>query len=842
MMAAEAFVAPACCLHCGLDIPPGPRLFATLQGEQVPVCCVGCRAVAEMLENSGLGDWYARREGPSGRAASLPNEVLERIVHLETQALEDAFVDSVDSGRSKVELLVDDLRCAACVWVIEEHLGSLSGVDSVRVRLASRRVEVVWDADRLRLRQLIERLAEIGFAARPDRPGAEAERDRRENRAALIRLGIAGLGAMNVMTYAVALYAGGFEGMSRGAEALMRWMGWLVSTPVVLISARPFFAGAWRDLARRRPGMDVPVALAIGGAYAVSAVATARGTGEVYFDSVCMFTFFLSLGRYLEQRTQSRGASLVREMTDATPVLARRLDRVDGEDEVSETVVSARALVAGDRLRVLAGEAVPADGVVIEGASAVDEALLSGEPWPRTVSMGDFVVAGSQNIDQTLVLEAQKVGQDTKLAAILSLVDRASSDRAPIAAMADRVAAYFVTTVLGIALVNWIAWNALAPERAVWTTLSVLVATCPCALSLATPLAIASASQGLARVGFLITNASALEALARIDRFLFDKTGTLTKGTPSIQRIVTCSERTQRDVFELARTLERESTHPIARAFADGTDEWIASSDRDFDKPWPGPSPVVRDRRSAPGAGVEGWVGGRRYRLGRADWSVGDAEVPAIPTAGSGEQWMWVLLSDDEGALAWFGLADSLRDHVDETLASLRSAGFALEMLSGDPSPSAAGLAERLELDMQCLAASPTEKFGRVRFLQDSGERVALVGDGVNDSPSLRAADVSIAMGSGCDLSRLNADAVLLKDDLTLLPIAHVWARRTKRIITQNLGWAVVYNSMALPLAVTGVLSPWMAALGMSLSSLVVVLNANRLTMPERPRLEGRPA
>ena len=835
-MAAEPFVEPALCRHCGLEVPPGPKLFATINGQRSLMCCVGCRAVAEMLEESGLGEWYARRESPTGQAAALPEEVLGKVAHLETQALEDEFVYSNQDGYSEVHLLVDDLRCAACVWVIERHLGELEGVKSVRVLLASHRVFVSWQEDHLRLRDVIERLAEIGFAAVPDCPGAESDRDRREKRAALIRLGVAGLGAMNVMTYAVALYAGGFEGMSRGAEALMRWMGWLVSTPIVVISARPFFVGAWRDLKRRRPGMDVPVALAIGGAYVVSAFATVRGIGEVYFDSVCMFTFFLTLGRYLEQRSQAEGASYIREIAAALPALARRLVREGKGGDFAEIVVAARSLFVGDRVRVLPGEVVPADGIVVLGMSSVDEALLSGEPWPRAVTTGDAVVAGSQNVDQPIEVEATRVGTATRLARILSLVEGAASDRAPIAQLADRVAAYFVSTVLGVALINWIVWTAIAPERAVWTTLSVLVATCPCALSLATPMAISSASQGLARAGFLIRNARAIEDFSQIDRVIFDKTGTLTEGAPRITEVVRCSEASTDDVFSLAAALESESAHPIATAFK--SDRWNHQGSRDElglasgGDSGPGMSfpIVVKDRRIAAGEGVEGWVGGRKYRIGRGDWA-SEGALPAFPNTVSVEaETVWVLLSEGARPLAWFGLVDPLRENVREAIVGLKSEGIQVELLSGDPSDWVPRLASELGLSLNRHGANPEQKLDRIRELQEAGEQVALVGDGVNDSPSLRAADVSIAMGSGCDLSRLNADAVLLSDDLSVLPEAQRWASRVRLVIAQNLSWAVIYNLLALPLAVTGNLPPWVAALGMSASSLVVVLNATRLT------------
>lgn len=846
-MAAEILPHAAGCFHCGLPIPPGVRIEATVAGAARPMCCIGCRAVAEMLDAQGLAAWYQRRaEAPGQPAAAIP-EVRDRLGYLDVESIERELVERRDGQGGEIEraaLLVEGLRCAACVWVIEHHLGGLAGVQRVRVGLESHRVEVEWDRARVSLRDVLLRLAEIGFEARPDRPGERARLEREEDRRTLIRLGVAGLAAMNVMTYSVALWIGAVEGMTTGYTAFMRWMGLVVSTPVVLYSARPFFEGAWRDLRVRAPGMDVPVALAIGGAWLVSVHATLRGTGEVYFDSVCMFTFFLTLGRYLELRVRHRAAETTRSLADARPLVARRLE---GEGEAaSERIVPATALAVGDRFRVRPGESIGADGRVVEGRSAVEEALLTGEPWPRGVEVGSTVIAGSINVDSPLLVEATRVGAETTLASIVALVERAAADRPPIARFADRVAVWFVSAVLAVAFGNWLAWQSIDPSRALWTTLAVLVATCPCALGLATPAALAAATRALAAEGLLVSGARVLEGLASVGRFVFDKTGTLTRGAPRLACIEPLAASGVEEVLAIARRLERDSEHPIARALVAG----VAS-------PAPGPwAHAPGEIEARPGCGIEGRLAGRRFRIGRPDWALaasadeGEADAassvrkaPAAP-AGLADDLaaglIWVLLADDSGALAWIGVADPLRAGVEEALAALRERGLALEMLSGDASPSVEALARRLDLALERPGCRPEEKVARVRALQRAGERVAVVGDGVNDGPFLGAGDVSIAMGSGCDLSRLGADAVLLRDDLGLLPRAVDHARRTRRIMRQNFAWAIAYNVVALPLATTGHLSPWLAAIGMSASSLVVVLNALRLRrLAGEPRVEA---
>lgn len=814
---ATAATNAADCFHCGLPIPKGLRLSAQVLGEARPMCCVGCCAVAEMFEAQGLSDWYLRREGSTGfQAVGLP-EIEERVAYLETPAFEAGFVESNANGVSTASLLVEGLVCAACVWVIERHLGGLDGILAVRISLASRRIHVEWDPERLALRDVILRLAEIGFAARPDRPGDGADLERSENRSALIRLGVSGLGAMNVMTYSVALYAGAFDGMSAATIGLMRWMGLIVATPVVLVSARPFFRAAWRELRLLAPGMDVPVSLAIGGAYLVSVFATWTGTGEVYFDSVCMFTFFLGVGRYLEMRIRHRSSSLTRSMIDARPLIARR----EGED--GERVVPAHALLVGDHFRVRPGESLPADGVVLEGRSAVEEALLTGEPWPRSVEVGAAVIAGSINVESPILVEATRVGDATTMASIVALIERAESERPPIAKLADRVAGVFVTGVLGVAFLNWVAWHFLDPDRAIWTTLAVLVATCPCALSLATPTAIAAATHALAKAGLVITSGRVLEGLSSADRFIFDKTGTLTRGHPTLARVIPTRGQSEAEMLGLAVRLERDSEHPFARALV--RDEGVVPAPRE---------PSDESIRSIPGFGVEGILDGRRYRIGRPEWASAGHDASSEVEVPGNAAFAWILLADEEGPLAWFGLEDPIRLDAASAIEELRERDLALEMLSGDPSPFAARVADRLGLEVASAASTPEGKVDRVRELQARGERVVVVGDGVNDGPFLQAGDVSIAMGSGCDLSRLGADGVLMRDELSLLPRAVAWSGRVRRILFQNFGWAITYNLLALPLAVSGQLPPWLAALGMSTSSLVVVLNALRLNhLPE---------
>jgi len=815
---------PEPCFHCGLPLPPGPPLYADVLGERRALCCLGCRAAAEMLEAQGLADWYRLRATPAGAPAPTLEAVRDESLPLATPEIEAAYVLAGESGACSASLLVEGLHCAACTWVIETHLEALAGVAAVRVAQLDRRVTVDFDPARVDLRSIVLRLAEVGFAARPDRPSESAALERAEGRTALIRLGVAGLGAMNVMSYAMGLYVGAFEGIEAGSAAFMRWMGWLVATPVVWISGRPFCEAAWRQLKVRRPGMDVPVALAIVGAYLISAWATLSGRGEVYFESICTFIFFLLVGRHFEQRIRLRARRVTRSLADARPAIARRQDG-DGE-----RIVPAERLAIGDRFRVRPGEALPADGFVLEGESAVEEALLSGEPWPRPVAPASAVLAGSVNVSSPLLVEATRVGERTKLAGVLRLVERAQAERSPEARLGDRVGSIFVVCVLFVAAANFAVWSFVAPERAIWTTLSVLVATCPCALGLALPAATAAATHALARAGLLVTRAGTLEELARADHFVFDKTGTLTAGEPTLVAIETLGDVDPEAALVFARGLERDSEHPIARALCRPR-----AGERVRAVP-----PVFESVRAVPGFGVEGTLAGRRFRIGRPAWVLEQAAAdertsapdangpPSEARAGGPGARISILLARDGRAVARFDFEDPLRPHAEAALARLRAPGRSLEMLSGDPSAGADSIAARLGLAVAVRAATPEQKLARVQALQRAGRRVAVVGDGVNDGPVLRAADVSVAMGSGCDLSRLGAGGVLLRDGLGRVPRAVEAARRMRRIGIENVVWALAYNAAVLPLAVSGRLAPWAAALGMSASSLVVVCNALR--------------
>jgi len=808
--------AAAPCFHCGLPILPGVTLHATIDGEPRAMCCVGCVAVAELIAGQGLTAYYRFRDAPAANPAAAVAAV-EDLLRYDQPAIQNTFLRRGDGDASVATLSIEGMRCAACVWLLERHLRACPGVAQASVNLGAERAEVSWHGDQTKLSALLAAIASLGYVARPYRPDWQEQARRDEYRAALRRLVVAGLGAMQVMMYAVGLYAGALEGMAEEHRLLLRVVSGLVATPVLFYSARPFFSGAWRDLRNRRLGMDVPVAVALAIAYASSVYATATRSGEVYFDSVAMFVFFLSMGRFVEMRARQRAAAAVEGALRRPPETATRL--LDGD---ADELVSVYDLAPGDRVLVRPGETFPVDGRVLGGRGWVNESMLTGEHWPREKREGDEVAGGTQNGESPLVLLALRTGADTTWSGIVRLVDLAGRSRPGIARLADRVAGVFVPVVLLVSLATALAWWRIDASRAFWVALSVLVVTCPCALSLATPAALTAAAGGALRRGLLLRSGHALEVLQRTTHVVFDKTGTLTLGRFRRRAVVCHGDLGEAHCLALAAALERFSEHPIARAFDDIDISGIAAD-------------AVT---ASAGAGVEGLVDGRRLRIGAPAWvqelAAGGDRLPAHAGDATG-----VLLGDENGDLCRFELEDTPRPGARDTIRRLRDAGLEVLLVSGDTAGPVGALAASLGIANARSCASPEDKLRVVQDLQARGAVVLMVGDGVNDAPVLGAAQVSIAMGGGTDLARSRADGVLLKGDLAAIPDVVELARRARRVMRQNLSWSILYNLLALPLASTGYITPWLAAIGMSLSSLLVVLNAVRLGKPEQVRREA---
>ncbi len=774
------------------------------------MCCSGCAAAAEFIAAQGLDRFYQFRETPVSKPLRDQGEwqVFDRASALRR------FTHRRADGTLELGVQLEGLHCAACVWLIESSLRRVPGLLDISVNLAESRAQVHFDPRRVALSTLLSTLARLGYTPHPIGFLESGSDGMSERRAALRRLAVAGLGMMQVMSFAAALYAGALDGMDPAMRVFLRYVSLVVASPVVLYSAQPFFLGAWRGLRRRTLGMDVPVALSIAAAYMWSLWATLVNRGPVYFDSAVMFTFFLLLGRYVELTLRHRAG---RQQDSLARLLPDSVLRISGD--VTEAVTP-QELQPGDLIRVLPGTRLPADGKIATGTSEIDEALLTGESAPRIVQPGSTVCAGTLNLNGILEVRIERVGTGSTLAAVTRLLDRAQAERPPVAALADRVAAWFVGVVLLLAAVAGAYWWRTDPSHAFSVVLAVLVVTCPCALSLATPVALAAAITRLAQSGLLVVHGRALERLATANCVVLDKTGTLTRGQTLLDALTPLGERVDASrCLAVAAALEMHSTHPIAYAFRDVI-----------------PAGSVEQPVVSPGRGVEARVGGTRYRIGTLEFAAADLPADSIRFAGpaTDSRQSEIFLADEFGLLARFSLTDALRHDAAETLTSLQDLGLVTRIASGDREAIVADYAQQLRISTWQAAMSAADKVALVRRLQQDGGRVVMVGDGINDAPVLAAADVSVALGSGADLAQVSADIVLLGDGLAPLAQAIPAARRMMQIVRQNLAWALVYNLTAIPLAVSGLLQPWTAAIGMSASSLLVVMNALRL-VPSRP-------
>lgn len=710
------------------------------------------------------------------------------------------FTDWPDGpgGAALSQFQVAGMHCAACAGIIEAALLKLPGVEAASVNAAAARLALRWQPARVALADVLAALAAAGYRASPDVAAPARELRRQERRQALWRLFVAGFLMMQVMMLATPAYVAGPGELSPDLDQLLRWGSWVLTLPVLAFAAGPFFSGAWRQLRAGRLGMDVPVALGIAVTFIASSGALFDPAGplghEVYFDSLTMFVALLLLARWFELGARHRAAEALEAVAGALPAAAERL-RADGGSER----VPPEALRPGERIRVAAGEAFAADGRVVEGRGWVNEALLTGESAPVVKAAGDAVAAGSVNLDGVLVVAVQRVGADTTAQGIVRLMQQAQSQRPFAHGLLDRVAAGFTATVLLLALAAGLAWWWIEPSRALAVAVAVLIVTCPCALTLAAPAAWLTAGGALARRGLLLADLSALERLCAVDSVAFDKTGTISEERLQLRRH--WAEGDDADaLLARARSLAALSRHPHAQALADGS------------------SYAWAEVREQAGCGVEARdVEGRLWRLGAPAWVRERPDVDAR------------LAFGNDDAVLWLDLAEAPRADAAEAVAALRAQGRRVRLLSGDQPAAVARMAGLLGIEHWQGGATPEGKLAALRGWQAGGERVLMVGDGINDAPVLAAADVRIAMGQGAMLARGTADALLVSNRLMALPQALTLARKTRRVLRQNLAWAALYNLACVPLALAGWLPPLAAGIGMAASSLFVVLNAQRL-------------
>lgn len=707
------------------------------------------------------------------------------------------------NGRWESYLAIEGMHCPGCSLTVEQAVAGVPGVDEVQVNGATATARIVWLPSLGRPSQWLAALANAGYGAAPAGDLFASAARRRGQRMLLWRWLVAGFCMMQVMMYAYPAYIAAPGDIAPDAQGLLRWASWLLTLPVLLFSCAPFFQSAWRDLRHARIGMDVPVAAGILVAFAASSAATFDAQSvfarDAWFDSITMFVFFLLSGRLLEQRLRERTAG-------SLEALARRMPETVERENAAGVFerVSVRRLAPGDRVRVLPGESMPADGQIVGGASLFDEALLTGEARPVGRGEGDAVVAGSQNLSSPVIVKVTRCGEDTRFASIVALMERASTERPRTARLADRIASPFLLAVIAASAAAAAWWWPMDPSRAIGVAVAVLIVTCPCALSLATPAATLAAAGALARRGILVRHVGAIEACAAIDTVVFDKTGTLTHSDLAVTQVHARSGVEPAAVLAWAAELARHSLHPASRAI-------VAAAA-------PGEK-AASNVRESPGLGMTAMVAG----LG--ELRLGSAAFCGAPVGQRGA----VHLADAQGWRAGFELDERLRPEARHAVQALGRLGIAVRLLSGDMDRAVKRIARAAGITDSIGECAPETKLAHVRELQSRGHRVAMVGDGMNDGPVLARADVSIAMGQAVPLAQSHSDFIVSSSEVDAVALIVRQARRTRAVVRENLAWAAAYNALCVPLAVIGWMPPWLAGLGMAGSSLMVVANSVRL-------------
>ena len=810
------------CYHCGGDLTPDSSYQAELSGAPRLFCCAGCMAIAQTIHGQGLESFYARRiplgskpEDPTGLGDQVPDHLL---AYDDPVLLERFTRTTSHQNELETTLRLEKIRCAACVWLNEQHLRRLPGVKDVQINYVTQRATVLFNPDIVKLSGLLHAVEQIGYGAWPFEPSESADQSKKERRQLLMRLGVAMLGMMQVMMYAWPTYTGAEDLLSEHA-LLLGWTSWALTVPVVFYSAGPMFIAAWHSIRlfpkTKMLGMDVPVTLAVGLAFVAGTINLVTNMGQSYFDSITMFVAFLLGARYVELLARQDAQGGAEALAKQLPATCQRLESYP-ESNSAKSVPVVRCIV-GDVLRISPGEIIPVDGILLSGESSLDESLLSGESRPIAKKIGDLLYAGSHNIASPILMRVEAVGQRTRIAGIASLLDKALQAKPEVVGLAEKWAGYFVVFLMTVSLFTALTWFYLDASRAWEVAVAVLVASCPCALSLATPAAMAAAQGAVTKLGLLVVRGHVMETLAKTTDLVLDKTGTLTTGKPQLQQILQVrSDYTEERALAVALAMELGQKHPLAFAIRQAAESQQVS-----------PAIFSDECVSELGKGLRAGA----LRLGSRAWVGLDAST-LTGDLEKYQQSSLVYLSDEKGLIALFALLDTPRDGAQELIDAAKKRGIKVHLVSGDDPQTVAWWAGYFGIDDYVGGALPEDKLSFSEKLQADGQTVWAVGDGVNDAPFLAKANISVAVGSGAPLAQAGADAVLTAESLKPLTQAVALADKTRIIMQQNLTWAFVYNVVAIPIAMMGWVNPWIAGIGMSLSSLAVTLNAWRLRKP----------
>ncbi|MDG6774518.1 heavy metal translocating P-type ATPase [Thiomicrorhabdus sp. ZW0627] len=806
------------CFHCGQAIPEGDVILKPIKGEEREFCCHGCASVCEVIHEAGMESFYQRT--PDGELLAPPPPPNKDIEFYDYDEVQSQYVGDL-GDRREITLMSEAIHCAACVWLIEHTMAKMDGILLATVNFTNKQIKVRWDNSKIKLSEIISKLNSIGYDATPYDPSASEAAYRKANRDLLYRLGFAGFAMMNVMWFSVALYTGAAD--DQEFRNYFHWIEFFIATITLAYSGQPFLKGAWTSLKAKSVGMDVSISLGMLATYFFSFWVTIHPerVGEVYFDTLIDFMFLLLIGRYLEAISKNKALDASRRLMDLQPKVARLLQQ--GETKV----VPVRTLVKDNHILVKPGDQFPVDGHVVEGQSMVNESMLSGESREISKNVGDMVSAGTINLDGTLTVSVDAILQNTQLGRIMHMVEEAQGSKAPIQCTADKIMPWFVSVTITLAAMSFVYWFFNAGiEFAVMTGTAVLIITCPCAFGLATPMAIAVASGVSARNGILVKNGAVLETLNTIEHFVFDKTGTLTKGQMKLMDSQLAEGVDESELMREIASIEHKSEHSLAIAITDAVREKYRFNNSDWLD--------VQGFKAYPGKGVQGQIDDHSYHIGTAKWLEGmDVDVPESLSAIAEERAQMaqtsIWIAKDGQVQAVLFLEDEIRPEALDLIKRLKDKGKQVTLLSGDQTIVAQRVAEKLG-GMDVIAeVLPEDKNQVIRELQEKGQKVSMVGDGVNDAPALVRADVGIALGSGTDVSMDSADIVLLNNDILSVDTAIELSARTLKTIKQNIASSITYNVIMVPLAMSGVLTPLIAAITMPLSSLVVIGNAARI-------------
>jgi P-type Cu2+ transporter len=799
------------CFHCGEPIPTELDLTVEIDKQMQAMCCYGCKAVAEQIIEFGLVDYYRHRTSHPQRPDSFVPEDLKKLTVFNNPQIQSEFVSENEDATKEAKLIIEGISCPACVWLIESRISRLAGIKQVSVNYSTQRCRVCWQEDEIHLSDILTAITQLGYTALPYNHKQRELIYDNERKAQLIRLGIAGLFGMQVMMIAIALYFGEASGIEEKYQIFFHWISLLLTLPVLFFSGQPLFIGAFRDIKNKRPGMDVPIALGLSIAFCSSLWSTLQHSGHVYYDSIVMFIFFILGGRYFEFLSRRKSTAYLDKVSSILPLTATRI-KVNGEQEAIEL----NALSVSDKVLVKPGEVIPVDGDVYEGNSSVNESIITGESMPINKTAGMHVIGGSTNIESPLYINITDVGEHTVLSNISRIIDKASSNKAASVLLANKIVSIFITCLLVIAGLVALYWYQVDQNQWLTITITVLVVSCPCALSLATPTAFSSAAATLMQQGIALINNDAIEKIATSNCFVFDKTGTLTKGELELVRIdVVAKDFNEDDVLQIALALETASEHPLAKA--------ISNAAQDIELMH------ASNIMNYPGQGISGNIKGRWF-IGTEQFIDENCADDIVIQQDSTESLRKIILANTESVIAILYFNDEIRDSSKTLIHYLKQQDNKIILMSGDHRSAVNLVAEKLDIDECQAELKPEDKLDNIAKLQQQGYQVCMIGDGINDAPAFAQADIAVAMTDASDITKLNADMLLLNNKIATLKTMLKIVKKTNRTIHMNFSWALAYNITALPFAMAGFITPWMAALGMSLSSLIVVINATKIT------------